>query len=339
MWPPAAPGHPARACPRLPADLRAALDRLAHGRSRNALAERAAAQSRGYRAGAGSRTITTDEDVLAYAFTRLPATYAAAAAALAQLRDTDEAFLPHTVLDVGAGPAAATFAAVQAFASVDEVCLIDSNERFRDFALRLMAEADRPALRDATYRHGDALALLGAAAARPVDLVIASYAAGEMPPRDRSRLAAALWAATAAVLVVIEPGTPAGYRRVLALRDAVIAAGGDVAAPCPHAGACPLSGADWCHFAQRLPRSRDHRAVKDVALPYEDEKFSYVALSRRPLRRRTNARLLAPPEVTKGAIMSKLCTAEGVVHEVAQRNDREAYRDRKNWRWGDGVVR
>jgi ribosomal protein RSM22 (predicted rRNA methylase) len=69
-----------RLSPDLPPDLKAGLDRLAHGISRKTLAERAAAQSRNYRAGGGSHRIATADDVLAYAFTRLPATYAAAVA-------------------------------------------------------------------------------------------------------------------------------------------------------------------------------------------------------------------------------------------------------------------
>jgi hypothetical protein len=70
--------------PDLPADLKAGLARLAHGVSRKAIAERAAAQSRMYRGGGGSHRIVTEADVLAYAFARLPATYAAAAAAPAR---------------------------------------------------------------------------------------------------------------------------------------------------------------------------------------------------------------------------------------------------------------
>jgi hypothetical protein len=48
--------------PDLPADLKATLDRLAHGRSRNAPTVRAAVLSRHYRAGGGSQTIATGDD-------------------------------------------------------------------------------------------------------------------------------------------------------------------------------------------------------------------------------------------------------------------------------------
>ena len=43
----------------------------------------------------------------------------------------------------------------------------------------------------------------------------------------------------------------------------VIGEGAAILAPCPHAQACPLVEPDWCHFVQRLPRSRDHRLLFD----------------------------------------------------------------------------
>jgi hypothetical protein len=49
--------------------------------------------------------------------------------------------------------------------------------------------------------------------------------------------------------------------------------------------------------------------------------------------------VLAPPTVTKSAITAKLCTATGLVGDTGARRDREAYRRRKSWRWGDGVSR
>jgi ribosomal protein RSM22 (predicted rRNA methylase) len=328
--------------PDLPSDLSATLDELAHGMSRKALAVRAVDQSQSYRAGGGSRGIVTVDDALAYAFARMPATYAAAVAVLGALCETLPDFRPSTLLDVGAGPGTATFAAVRSFESIRDVRLIDANARLRALALTLMTEADSDALRriaDAaapSYRQGDALKLLPGAA--PADLVIASYTAGEIADVELARFTRALWAATAGALAVIEPGTPAGYARIMRMRGDLIAAGAHVAAPCPHARPCPLQAPDWCHFAQRLPRSRDHLRVKGAEVPFEDEKFSYVVLSR-AVPHPTEARVLAPPNISKIAATAKLCTDGGVVTDGAARRDHDAYRRRKSWRWGDSVAR
>ena len=80
-----------------------------------------------------------------------------------------------------------------------------------------------------------------------------------------------MWAKTRDTLLVVEPGTPAGYARIIALRDHLIALGAHVAAPCPHDGQCPLQPPDWCHFSQRLQRTRAHMQVKGAELPFEEQ--------------------------------------------------------------------
>jgi ribosomal protein RSM22 (predicted rRNA methylase) len=325
--------------PDLPPGVKIALARLGHGVSRKAVGERAAAQSQHYRAGGGSQCITTEGDALAYAFTRLPATYAAVTAVFNAMGETLPGFAPRTLLDIGAGPGTAAFAVVQAFDSLADIRLIDANAGLRKLALTLMAEADSAALRRAAesgaYRHGDALALL--ADAKPADLVTASYAAGEIAAGDLARFTRLLWAATAGVLVIVMPGTPDGCATVLRMRADLTATGAHVAAPCPHGRPCPLQSPDWCHFAQRLPRSRDHLQVKGADAPFEDEKFSYVVVSRTPPRPAA-ARVLAPPHVTKIAVTAKLCKTEGVVMDTAARRDPDSWRRFKSWRWGDGVA-
>jgi len=337
-----------RLSPDLPPDIKAALDKLAHGVSRKVIAEHAAAQSRNYRAGGGSRGIATADDVLAYAFTRLPATYAAAVAVFNVMRETLPAFRPRTMLDVGAGPGTAAFAAVGAFETLDHIRLIDANAGLRQLALTLMADADSQVLRQVadqvadqaaagqSYRLGNALTLLDGT--EPADLVVTNYAAGEIAAGELAHFTRRLWAATASALVVIEPGTPDGHGRVLRMRGEAIAAGAHVAAPCPHGRACPLQAPDWCHFAQRLPRSRDHLRIKGAEVPFEDEKFSYAVLSR-DNPQSIDARVLAPPKIQKAAATAKLCTAGGLVTDIAARRDAAAYRRRKSWRWGDSVLR
>ena len=322
----------------LPSDLRTGLDTLTEGVSRGALSQRAAAISQTYRSGGGSAgTIRSREDALAYAMARLPATFAAAAAALAAVKQASPDFAPQTLLDVGSGPGTASWAAMACFTHLKEFHLVDENSYLRELALELLASSGEPALRNAAYQQGAARQLLPVA--EKADLVIASYFVGEIPADQVLSTADALWSRASDTLIVIEPGTPAGFTRIRKVRSHLIGQGGHVICPCPHDDECPLTGDDWCHFSQRLNRSRDHRQVKGAALSFEDEKFSYVALVRNRSAVAASDRVLAPPRVTKAQISTKLCTAQGLVADVASRRDRDAYKMRKSWRWGGAVSR
>jgi ribosomal protein RSM22 (predicted rRNA methylase) len=319
--------------PDLPAELTAALNAKLHGLSRNAAAGRAALISQTYRDGGNSRAIRSEADALAYALARMPATYAAVTASLNALREITPGFAPASLLDVGAGPGTATWAAAEAFPSLTDFTLLDSNSALRTLALDLFQGSSR--LSGVEYAHREARAAL--AAAEAADLVVASYVIGEIDDTERTALAELLWAKTRDTLLVVEPGTPAGYARIIALRAQLIAVGALVAAPCPHDGKCPLLAPDWCHFTQRLPRSQAHRHLKGAALPFEDEKFAYVALTRAPVARHP-ARLLAQPDVSKVEVTAKLCTPDGLVIAKVPRRTKADYAAARRWRWGDGVM-
>src|SRR5258707_2675198 len=123
--------------PDLPAELKAALDAKLQGVSRNDAAERAALISQTYRDGGGSSAIRSEADALAYALARMPATYAAVSASLNALREIRPDFAPTSLLDVGAGPGTATWAATAAFPSLTSLVLLDSNSALRALALDL----------------------------------------------------------------------------------------------------------------------------------------------------------------------------------------------------------
>jgi ribosomal protein RSM22 (predicted rRNA methylase) len=319
--------------PTLPAELRAALDTRLQGFSRTDAAQRSQKISTTYRAGGGSGTIKSDADALAYALARMPATYAAVAASLNALTGIAPDLAPETLLDVGAGPGTASWAAAEAFPSLQDFTLLDANTTLSRLALDLARDSTR--LADCRYLPGDAGANL--AEVPQADLVIASYVIGELGEGDQRALTGAMWAKARHALVVIEPGTPAGYGRILALRQQLIALGAHVAAPCPHEKPCPLTAPDWCHFSQRLPRSQAHRQIKGAEVPFEDERFIYVALTRTPPATRA-ARVLAPPDVGKAGIAAKLCTEDGVQLAKVPRRDKAAYADARRWRWGDAVL-
>jgi ribosomal protein RSM22 (predicted rRNA methylase) len=319
--------------PDLPAELKSALDARLQGLSRNDAAGRAAVISRTYRGGGDSSAIRTETDALAYAVARMPATYAAATASLNALCEIRPDFSPRSLLDVGAGPGTATWAAAEAFSSLQDFTLLDANRALRALALDLGGGHTR--LRAMTYRHGEARAEL--ANAETADLVVASYMIGETGDAEQKALAELMWTKTRDTLLVVEPGTPPGYARILALRAQLIASGAHVAVPCPHDDECPLTAPDWCHFTQRLPRSRAHQQIKGAELAFEDEKFAYVALTRAPIAGRP-ARVLAQPIVSKVEISAKLCTAEGLVITKVPRRAKADYARARRWRWGDAVM-
>ena len=193
--------------PDLPAELKAALDAKLQGLSRSDAADRAAIISQTYRGGGGSGAIRSETDALAYALARMPATYAAVTASLNALREITPDFGPESLLDVGAGPGTATWAAAEAFSSLRSFGLLDANAALRALALDLGRANIR--LRDMTYQRGEARAAL--ADAEPADLVVASYMIGEIDSAEQKTLAGLMWAKTRDTLLIVEPGTPAGY--------------------------------------------------------------------------------------------------------------------------------
>ena len=297
----------------MPVSVRRQIELRADASGFPALKRAAAALSEAYREGKPTR-VTSDDQVNAYLVTRMPATYAAAHAALEQLPD-----LPITsVLDIGAGSGAATLAALKRFPGAREFSLIE-----RDPSL---ADAAREFLPDATVLCSDATSMRDFP---EHDLVIAAYSLGEM----QAGLAARLWAAARVALLVIEPGTPRGAAQITQVREELLALGAHMAAPCPAAMRCPLSADDWCHFAARVERTSLHRRLKDGDLGYEDEKFSYVAVTREPVEL-NGSRVLRHPKHHAGWIELELCTASGTRHERATKRDRERFRQARRAEWG-----
>ncbi|RTL55389.1 MAG: SAM-dependent methyltransferase [Bradyrhizobiaceae bacterium] len=317
--------------PVLPAELKAALARKSEGLSQGDAARRAAAISENYRSGGTSKPIASETDALAYALARMPATYAAVTASLNALRDLFPDFCPRSLLDIGAGPGTASWAAAQTFDTLEKFSAIDANVALRALALDL---ASGTSLSSLDYERGDALTAL--AKAPPSDLVIASYVINELDDARREKLVGLMWEKAGQVLVVVEPGTPDGYQRIVAARAQLIASGAYIIAPCPHDKPCPLTPPDWCHFSRRLPRSRAHKHLKDADLPFEDERYIYVAASRSP-RREHVARILSQPSVTKIAVSAKLCTDAGIRAVAIPRRDKISYAKSRKWNWGDAI--
>ncbi|MFF3345556.1 small ribosomal subunit Rsm22 family protein [Streptomyces sp. NPDC002779] len=318
--------------PAAPADtLRAALAGLLDGlppRQAAAAVERLIASYRG--ATPTHAPILRDRaDVVAYAAYRMPATFEAVHAALEALAEAAPEWVPASHIDVGGGTGAATWAVSATWPAERSVTVLDWAEPA--LALGREIAAANPALRDVRWqrsRIGSALSI------ESTDLVTISYVLNELAEADRATLVDTAASAAQAV-VIVEPGTPDGYTRLIEARQRLIAAGFRIAAPCPHSAACPIvPGTDWCHFSTRVSRSSLHRQIKGGSLAYEDEKFAYVAATRFPATPEPS-RVVRKPQIRKGQVLLDLCeTDPALTRTTVTKRHGDLYKAARDAAWG-----
>ncbi|WP_320772720.1 small ribosomal subunit Rsm22 family protein [Streptomyces sp. CRN 30] len=272
-------------------------------------------------------------DVIAYAAYRMPATFEAVVTALDAFADAVPGWVPGSHVDVGGGTGAATWAVAATWAGERPVTVLDWAEPA--LALGREIAAAHPYLKGAEWKRARIGAALDLGGTGADTLVTVSYVLNELTEADRASVVDAAAAAGQAVLIV-EPGTPDGYARVIEARDRLVGAGFHVAAPCPHSAACPIApGEDWCHFSARVSRSSLHRQVKGGSLAYEDEKFAYVAATRFPPAP-APSRIVRRPQIRKGQVLLDLCETEPSLHRttVTKRHG-PLYRAARDADWGD----
>lgn len=316
----------------LPTRLRRAVDQALEGVPLAELTQAAARLSDRYRGETmdGALHISSDLAAKAYIATRLPATYAAVREAMARLAELRPDFHPKRLLDVGSGPGTVLWAAADCWPDLQDAVLLEAAPAIRKSG-ELLARSSP--VEHVEWQSADIVR--GLAVDEPRDLVCLAYVLSELVHDRRPRLIDDLWRLTKDIMLIVEPGTPKGWQRILAARMQLIEAGAHVVAPCPHHQACPILAPDWCHFSRRVARSRLHRLAKEADVPWEDEKFIYLAASRnRGLT--PEARILAPPRVGKGHINVKLCCADGSLRQRAvSKRDGALFKAARRSDWGD----
>jgi ribosomal protein RSM22 (predicted rRNA methylase) len=284
-----------------------------------------------YRTPSPDRMMSDNAHRLSYLATRLPATYEAIAHVLHEV----ERRLPntpiHSIVDMGGGPGTALWAAASVFELLSQITVIENDSSLITIGKRLAQKSDVNVIRKANWTRADFTKL---EVIPRGDLTIFSYAIGEIDEAKRLPLLRRCWETTQSVLVVIEPGTPKGFERIRTIRQELIALGGHIIAPCPHANACPMEKGDWCHFAARVERSSFHRKLKGGTLGHEDEKFSYIAVAKSPCLL-PEARILRHPQKRTGHVSLTLCTKNGLKQEIVSKRTPESYKNARKLDWGD----
>jgi ribosomal protein RSM22 (predicted rRNA methylase) len=298
---------------------------------------------------APSVALADDIQRAAYLAVRMPATFAAVVAALDWTRETcgsESADEIRTMLDLGSGPGTALWAAAQVFPTLAAATAVERDSHFIQIAQKLSGPVSTAGaasvgayptvLRNTQWLRGDLTTTLPKGT---WDLVICSYALNELAEAQRAELLRRAWARTAKLLVVVEPGTMAGFANILAARTLLLGTGATLAAPCPNALACPMAATgDWCHFAARVERTAAHRRLKEATLGYEDEKFSYVAFTRPALEDESQnppARIVRHPRIFSGYAQLTLCREGKIAPVTVTRSHKDDWRRLKRMGWGD----
>ncbi|MDF2699352.1 MAG: Ribosomal small subunit Rsm22 [Haloplasmataceae bacterium] len=317
----------------LPLHLLTAIDHELEKQSTHKIATLVTELSESYRTGIPlnkGKFIRSHEDVIAYASFRLPATFAAVYSSISHIKERYPQWNPKTLMDVGAGPGTAMWATSTLWTALEHITLLEQEEYMIDFGKRLSAYSPLTAVQKAEWIKTDITKQWDVS---PHDLVIASYVLNELPQDKSEKFIKQLWDRTGDVLVIIEPGTPAGFLRIKKAREQLIATGAKTIAPCPHDLPCPMDNSDWCHFSQRVARSRLHRNVKAGELSYEDEKFSFLCMSRTG-GKAIKGLVIRHPQVRKGHIQLKLCTPNGLTNSMITRKDKDLFKKSRDLTWG-----
>ncbi len=307
-----------------PAELRGEIERLLADENTNLLAAAAEGISKKYRGndGSGRRLISSRRDILAYAAVRMPATFGAVSRALQLTLEClpEERREFRTALDIGAGTGAASHAAAM-IAGCESIECIEREPEMIALGKRLTDLCGVPA----EWKSGD----IADGFEDKAELVLCSYCLNELGQSGGKAAVKQLWESAERLLLIVEPGTPEGYANILSAREQLLSLGAHIAAPCPHETPCMLQKGDWCHFTVRVARSRLHKQLKGGDVPYEDEKFCFLAASREQVSR-CSARVLRHPEIASGRITLELCAPEGIGKRTVTRKSPQFKAARKS---------
>lgn len=276
--------------------------------------------SQKYRAndGKGKRFITRKSEAIAYAISRMPATYCAVYSAVkSTLKNYDKKI--NTVLDIGAGTGTATWA-VADLLNTNQITCLEREKEMLKLGEKLMQE--NSFLQKVKWKEFD---LVNDELTEKADFVVVSYVINELKEEDRKIVLSKLWNAVNQILLIIEPGTPEGFKHILVARDILLTGGAYIVAPCSHNKKCPIKDDDWCSFYVRVARSGIQRQAKKGELGYEDEKFSYIAFSKTPINN-YKPRILRHPQINQGYVKVKLCAENQIEEKVFSKKDGELYK-------------
>ncbi len=277
----------------------------------------------------GDTLLNTEIEALAYAIMRMPATYGAVYTALKNTLERIDSNI-QSVLDIGAGTGAATWAISDLLESNNIRCF-EREQVMLELGKSFMSQ--NLELRDVSWEYAD---IVKDNLDVKADLVVTSYMLNEIRPEERKNVIHKLIESSNQIILIVEPGTPEGFKNIKEVQKIAIENGLHIVAPCTFQGICPLPDDDWCHSIVRMERTKLHKLLKDAELSYEDEKFSYIVISKEKCDN-SGIRILRHPIIEKGKITLKVCHNGNIEKMVVTKKDKELFKNVKKKKCGDNI--
>ena len=247
----------------------------------------------------------------AYAAYRMPATHAAVSRALRHATELADLEV-RSVLDVGGGTGAATWAVAEAFPTLSSRrCSTARPTRWR------WAVGSRRTGRLRWPRPAGSAMVLGPDTVLPqADLAVVSYVLGELPdaaPRAASRRG---MTAGARLCSSSSREPPAASAAVLAARSRLTGAGWHLLAPCPQDGSLPAGRGDGLVPLRGAPRAAPPCTAGSRAGPRARGREVLVRPGARDPASPARARVLRHPFTRKGLVQLEVCRSDGSAGRV-----------------------
>ncbi|KAF9287620.1 37S ribosomal protein S22 [Mortierella alpina] len=245
----------------------------------------------------------------AYLAAIAPTTYSAIRNVLEEVDRRVPNLNPKSFLDFGTGPGTAIWAASDVWETPLKFTGVDTSMAMLETAeeiLDIKSSKGTP-IQNVTFKpfmsHG--------AQAAKYDIVMSAFTLSELTtPALRKSTLEHLWNLTNDMLILIDRGTPSGFKMLAEAREQILGLDDDrivvkpkydaygvqlpeeappkrepahVLAPCPHDKVCPMYAtlardSQWCHFSQKVQRPDFLRKTKHSKENFEDAKYTYVIL-------------------------------------------------------------
>lgn len=258
--------------------------------------------------GNSTNKISTKEDGIIYAISRMPATYAVTQTLLETLIQENKIENVHSIFDFGSGTGAGYLALLNLF-DENQIELFEREDNmiscFNQIFKKQVHKFDLT--KDKTESKAD--------------LVLCSYVLSEMNDSDRKLALDNLMNSTNNYLLLIDTGTPDVYHKYMQIKDYAKKCGYCVIAPC--SGECDLQN-DYCQFYARVERNGLMKMAKQGSLSYEDEKYFYLLFSKHQIGG-SKRRVIRRPIYEANRVKLVVCD-RGKKDIVVTKKDKELYK-------------